>query len=714
MNKLPYGVYAVNQTFTEGTVTVTFRDEAYEAEVGVNAFPNLETLVYADLQDAAEPFFGYCGQPVVLLTAGFCRIGEAGQTKEERFRTRFPKAVALLGENVGINPNEADLRTAAPRREESVIEGSYYFGTIAIRDHVDGEMVIDGITLRTKILDDRTGGEHVALTVKNCVISSPLAYTLISIGPDFVGQRKATVSDCRADGLKSMQGEGNLFCARSGSLLVERLYMANTDKFLGMTNYSRSITNDVYRVQLKDSLFENCATVGGFTVNLPAGSMATVEVDNCQFLNFTPAGEPAITAVIHKNASLSVTNCTIVGSGARAIEIEGTCTGVGLTGTKQEGYEKLCASRPARRTAVDPEAVYPVEDPHAPLENGDFTALDGLYAGRQVYYGDFHCHSNSGGTSDGKTPIENYVEDMKKLHMDFAAVVDHKQMRHYFLPCWDEQYLICGSEPGTTLDIPERDIDACKLHYAMIFPDKTGLAQVMGAFPEFQYTGKWDGQYKYPRFTLERFRELGEYIYSIGGLMSHAHPKQMMVSDKPLDYYICDHVPLETVVGNASSFSTKQNRDLWVEILQLGKRVHTYGMSDAHGPVSNRGLTTVYAPRHFSTDIFNTIRSGDCVAGGVGIQMSIGDTPMGGVAAYEAGQQLCIRVGQFHEVHWHPDTVYSLRVYTDRGLAYAEEFDGSPRSLALPVQDRAFYRVEIRNESDNAIVAISNPIWLDR
>ena len=34
-------------------------------------------------------------------------------------------------------------------------------------------------------------------------------------------------------------------------------------------------------------------------------------------------------------------------------------------------------------------------------------------------------------------------------------------------------------------------------------------------------------------------------------------------------------------------------------------------------------------------------------------------------------------------------------------------------AVALPVQDRKFYRVEIWNESDDHVVALSNPIWLD-
>ena len=168
------------------------------------------------------------------------------------------------------------------------------------------------------------------------------------------------------------------------------------------------------------------------------------------------------------------------------------------------------------------------------------------------------------------------------------------------------------------------------------------------------------------------------------------------------------------VLSSLNAFATRQNHALWVKILALGKRLRTHGSSDSHGPVSNRGLTTVYTEKRFSTDVFNAVRSGNCAAGGVGIQMAIGDTVMGGVAAYEEGLQLSIRVGDFHSAHHLPNTVYALKVYTDRGLAYVTEFDGSqPVTVTLPVQQRKFYRCEVVNESDNLPVAFSNPIWLE-
>ena len=35
------------------------------------------------------------------------------------------------------------------------------------------------------------------------------------------------------------------------------------------------------------------------------------------------------------------------------------------------------------------------------------------------------------------------------------------------------------------------------------------------------------------------------------------------------------------------------------------------------------------------------------------------------------------------------------------------------QTLALPVENRLYYRIEITNESDGALVALSNPIWLE-
>ena len=713
--KLPVGIYAVSAAFADktGTVCFTFRDECYEAQIGENAFFDMDQLVKQALVPVQEPFMGYAGRPVVLVPAGVLPMGNS-KIREERFRTFFPCAVVILGENAGIDPNGEDLRTPAKRRPESVIEGSFYFGCIAMQGETDGTLTVDGVCLQAKIYDQRTGGKDAALEVKNTIIETALIYTILRVMGDFQGQRRTLLQNCRAVGLKDYYGEGNLLQVESGALQVERLYMADTDKFFGMTDYAWSTANRLTSVTVRNCLFENCRSTNGLAINLSPDSNADILLEDCSFLHFTPEEDAAVNVALPNKSSLTVRRCHFAGrEKAPAVLVDGELSRVRLEDVTQQGYKELCAAKPPRRTAADPTAVYPLEDPHAAVQ-GDFEALEQLYTGKQVYYGDFHCHSNSGGTSDGKTPIEQYAEDMRKLEMDFAAIVDHGQMRHFFLPCWDERYMICGTEPGLTLNEPKRPMDARKLHYTMIFPDKTGFQKVMDAFPGFAFTGTINGNYRSYSMPLEELRRLAEFVYSIGGLLTHAHPKQVMVSEDPMDYYISECVPLETVHGSADSFYTKQNRELWMTLLNMGKRIKTHGSTDSHGPVSNKGLTAVYAPKHFSTDIFNAIRSGNCVAGGVAIQMCIGDAPMGGVAAYQPGQQLLVKVEGFHPAHALKDTVFCLRVYTDKGLAYAREFAcDQTQQLALPVQPRQYYRVEITNESDNCLVALSNPIWLD-
>ena len=72
-----------------------------------------------------------------------------------------------------------------------------------------------------------------------------------------------------------------------------------------------------------------------------------------------------------------------------------------------------------------------------------------------------------------------------------------------------------------------------------------------------------------------------------------------------------------------------------------------------------------------------------------------------------------MRRSVFHKAHYEENTVYTFRLYTEKGLAYAKEFDGKPMQIAFPVEKRMFYRVEIFNESDGHTEALSNPIWLD-
>ena len=58
---------------------------------------------------------------------------------------------------------------------------------------------------------------------------------------------------------------------------------------------------------------------------------------------------------------------------------------------------------------------------------------------------------------------------------------------------------------------------------------------------------------------------------------------------------------------------------------------------------------------------------------------------------------------------------YEFRVYSDRGLCYAEKFDGKvPLSVGIKISDRKFYRAEVYNLTHDHICAVGNPIFIEK
>ena len=95
--------------------------------------------------------------------------------------------------------------------------------------------------------------------------------------------------------------------------------------------------------------------------------------------------------------------------------------------------------------------------------------LEALYQGCQCYHGELHDHSNSGGTSDGKRTLTEWRERMTMLRMDFAAILDHRQVRHMYLPEWEDGLFISGTEPGTT--IVDSAAKVKEMHDNILLPD---------------------------------------------------------------------------------------------------------------------------------------------------------------------------------------------------------------------------------------------------
>jgi len=359
---------------------------------------------------------------------------------------------------------------------------------------------------------------------------------------------------------------------------------------------------------------------------------------------------------------------------------------------------------------IIPDFTY-TPDPHAVIENADFAPLDKLYAGRKVYYGDYHAHAATGGTSDGKTTLADWRKAMDELKIDFAGIMDHRQVRHMYLDDFDPEYFIYGTEPAAGVDEPKSSP-----HYLMLFGERDTLEnKILNVFPEYQFTGGIEGHFIYNKHTYERFTEIVQAVVDAGGAFVHPHPKQVMKSDDPDDYLFVEGTAIETIYAEATDeplcANTIANYKLWRDLLMMGRKVYNTATSDCHRAPKYDGINAIYAENKHCSDYVKQLRNGDVTAGFFGIKMGIGNSAMGGEAEYADNLNLLIKVEDHHPLRFKDDEEYRIDVITNRGLAYSAPFT-FPMSLALKVEKRKFYRVEIIRESDGSPCAIGNPIWL--
>jgi len=352
------------------------------------------------------------------------------------------------------------------------------------------------------------------------------------------------------------------------------------------------------------------------------------------------------------------------------------------------------------------------EDLHTVVDHPDFSALDALYEGRTVRFGDYHVHSDSGGKSDGKTTPEQWLQAMEKLKLDFVGLMDHKQVRHMYLDSFDPKRFLCGTEPAGKWNDPE-----VKFHYLMILPERECLVRVLEKFPDvFEFTGGTEGTFVYNRIDKARFLEVCRVVQEEGGVVVHAHPKQVMESDEPMDYWFGDGMVMEIIYAMGTSEilnpDTVNNYKLWLQLLERGCRPIQTATSDCHTQPDNAALNAVYVPEEDGKIYVDYLRRGDLNAGFMGIKMSMDSASMGSVAAYQPGRQLYISLEDIHPAHAREAERYRLDVITDRGMAYSGEFQ-LPFRVALQVQDRKFYRAVVIRCSDGVPAAIGNPIWME-
>ena len=539
---LPAGVCVLRDAYQEveaGTeVVFTFRGKDYAATVGVNAF--------ALIGDAPEALFDVKGvdfaglhfdTAVVVFPAGV-------YTMPRKISIPLPAhPVTVIGENVGVNPNAKGLRRPNPawKLEGSMLTGKFYWGAFTLGEHTQGLPVFDGLTMDFGvILDKRTKGK-TGFTVQNCVFTGAYKRNTLQgeLLEDAKSSRTVTVRDCRVDGLDAVDADGRFFAGCMTELTVERLYYAHTKKFFGFADYYRKQKNlpprGKMQVRLKDCIFEDGCCERGFTLAVPKDAAVHFAAEDCVFRNIAMPGDALFNLSLpNARCALTLRRCKLEGKGDAAIRIsDGKRGTVTLEEVAVKGYRTRVAYQPPRPTKAPAKigktvwASDRLDDPHAACSDTEeaLRRLRLLYDGRSVRYGDMHNHSASGGTSDGDTPIPEFVRQLKEMGLDFTALVEHFQIRQAHLKEWDDDYLLIGTEPTMRLDAPERPPRAQSLHYTMIFRQASDFYRVMEAFPEYEYTGGTDGRCFKPRLTPQRLTELGEFIYSLGGTLAHAHPK---------------------------------------------------------------------------------------------------------------------------------------------------------------------------------------------
>ncbi|MBQ3222008.1 MAG: hypothetical protein IJB41_00200 [Clostridia bacterium] len=335
-----------------------------------------------------------------------------------------------------------------------------------------------------------------------------------------------------------------------------------------------------------------------------------------------------------------------------------------------------------------------------------------LYEGCTAFHGELHDHSASGGTSDGKCTLAQWTARLAELKMDFAAILDHRQVRHMYLPEWKDGLFIPGTEPGTKIDDCAARIP--HMHYNILLPERGELEKLLAEFPEYEFTGGIEGHFIYPTFTRERFGQLIDAVKAHGGLFVHPHPKQLMDSDDPCDYWFRDETGIEVFYADMASEFTRKNYALWTALLAAGKRVWACAGGDLHAQATDKAMTTVYAEEKSAKAYLSHLRRGDFTCGSVGVRMCMGDTLSGGHCAF-AGQRLALCVDDFHPSVADPAHEYRLDLLNENGLVLSRSLRCTQANwLAIDAQDCAFYRAEVVDLTRGLRIAVGNPIWNDR
>lgn len=381
----------------------------------------------------------------------------------------------------------------------------------------------------------------------------------------------------------------------------------------------------------------------------------------------------------------------------------------------------MCAcgeKTPAANDATEPKINTTATD-------ADIAQLEALYKDRIAYHGDMHNHSDSGGRSDGKTPLKLWpTVVLEPKEIDFAVIVDHKQTSHMRLPEWDVTKYVGGSEAATT--ILDDHLDQGGMHYNMIFNDWEALEELLRENEEYNLRddeeNPGNNTFKYAKFSGDRFREIVAQIREKGGFFVQVHPlfSSYIKSNNPLDYWYGDYTGFEIYTSTSHDYfpdheAMQKAYKTWVDMLNLGKIVYATCGSDDHRDSSAHSLSTFYASEQHADAFLELMRKGDFSAGPVGIRMAMGDVVTGGQTAF-TGKRLVISVGD-----WHPQAInqphnkkseFRLDIYNEKGLVTSIDLAGTETQyFAIDAENCQYYRAEVYDVTNGYWLSVGNPIW---
>ena len=741
MQKLPRGYYAVKSDFENSPKdTFVFRGVTYAVEEGVNLFgkPHDALAAATEGPEAVLEGLPYASfdAPVLLFSAGV----------HETKAFYLTKSCYLLGQGAGVNPNLPRAeQTAVPERNplrDAEGETVFYGSHVEMKGTGDRVInVIDGVTMRRACIWDSRGGsgKDLVVVLRNLIYADYCGGHMNRFyGPkaDSEVRRTLTVEHCRLQEIDDLNRGGTFMLCTTANLTIDDCCFDTTSQVFGFTNMAHTWYNcvqndDLTKIEIRNSYFRNLGGENGISTSLADGERRGLELNvlDTVFVNAARKGEAVLQPhLANESCSLCVKGCTFVDTrgGTSAICVRGAGENITVENCSFEGYEN------AWERAVPPPTKAPekienrstdwesgTEDSHTVLAEGsvDFSEMDARYEGKRAYRVDQHTHSECGGTSDGTFPLKDMVAKLDELGVDVIMLVDHRQMRGFFLPEWDTDRFVYGTEPGGKItDLRGARHGASGFHYNMFFKKKYDLAMLLANFPEFKFQGdELTGKFGYPKFTQERFDELVAFIHKIGGMISHPHPASIMCTDDITAYSFGEHTYFETLYATPDSHDSFRNYELWVGMLDAGLHVYNAGGTDAHGTPHGSVIATFYMPKRTADEAFDCMKSGDYAVGDFGMKMCVDGNPMGSENVYKEGMTLTLRVEDGFERHIKENTAYELRIYSDKGLVYASMFDGKhPQALALKVQNRRFYRAEVYDLTHGYRVGIGNPVWLDK